>query len=422
MTTGKWENVRDASFRGVPFCLVDDEGSSGRRAIPRAYPKKEVGWTEDNGAVLGQQQIKAKVVGKNYLDQLNALLDALNVPGPGELVHPWFGMQTVQVGKVSHHLSNEEGDVAHVSFEVFEAGERLFPSATDNTGENVLTGIDAVNAALESGDWFGALDGLGDMVNTFLDDLESFVAGLPSIPDALNDWVDRVSRFKELVGVTVAYPGRLVRELTDLTQRISSIMSEPPVAIQVYEQLRSQWKSERASQVATRSQPSEVSAVPGSVADGVIGFAGSIASGYLGPSAALQKNISDFRQVVMLMTLTGQTKAMLSTTYTTSDTALRAGDALATELAAQAIFAVENNQRGLWRQLRDLRLAVITDTGVRAARLPEVVRITPATTTSAALLAWRETGDTENRDAIVARNRLRDPSFIVAGRSVEVIK
>ncbi|MBC6503376.1 multidrug DMT transporter [Citrobacter freundii] len=421
MAAGKWENVRDASFRGVPFCLVDDEGSSGRRAIPRAYPKKEVGWTEDNGAVLGQQQIKAKVVGKNYLDQLNALLDALNTPGPGELVHPWFGMQTVQVGKVSHHLSNEESDVAHVSFEVFEAGDRLFPSATDNTGENVLTGIDAVNAALESGDWFGALDGLGDMVDTFLDDLESFVVGLPSIPDALNDWTDRVSRFKDMAGVIIAYPGRLVGELTDLTQRIGSVMREPPLALQVYEQLRGQWSGDRALLVATRSQPGEVSAVPGSVADGIIGFAGSIASGFLSPSASLQKNIADFRQVVMLMTLTGQTKAMLSAVYTTSDTALRAGDALAGELSTQAIFAVENNQRGLWRQLRDLRLAVITDTRIRAARLPEILHVIPTTTTSAALLAWRETGDTENRDAIVARNRLRDPSFIVAGRSVEVI-
>lgn len=421
MTTGQWENVRDASFRGVPFCLVDGEGSSGRRAIPRAYPKKEVGWTEDNGAVLGQQQIKAKVVGKNYLDQLNALLDALNTPGPGELVHPWFGMQTVQVGKVSHHLSNEESDVAHVSFEVFEAGERLFPSATDNTGENVLTGIDAVSAALESGDWFGALDGLGDMVDTFLGDLESFVAGLPSIPDALNDWTDRVSRFKDMAGVIIAYPGRLVGELTDLTQRIGSVMREPPLALQVYEQLRGQWSGDRALLVATRSQPGEVATTPGSVADGVIGFAGSIASGFLSPSASLQKNIADFRQVVMLMTLTGQTKAMLSAVYTTSDTALRAGDALAGELSTQAIFAVENNQRGLWRQLRDLRLAVITDTRIRAARLPEILHVIPATTTSAALLAWRETGDTENRDAIVARNRLRDPSFIVAGRSVEVI-
>ncbi|HBK0748690.1 TPA: DNA circularization N-terminal domain-containing protein, partial [Escherichia coli] len=146
MTTskGKWDGLRDASFRGVPFFLVDTEGTGGRRAIPRAYPRRETAWTDDNGAVPGQQQINAKLLGSNFQADLNALLDALNTPGPGELIHPWFGIQTVQVGKVTHRLSTEEDGIAYVTFEVFEAGERLFPSAADNTQQEVLTGIDAV--------------------------------------------------------------------------------------------------------------------------------------------------------------------------------------------------------------------------------------------------------------------------------------
>lgn len=128
MATGEWESLREASFRNVTFFLVEDEGTSGRRAIPRAYPKKETGWTEDNGAVLTQQQINGKLLGKNFQKQLEALLRALNTAGPGELVHPWFGIQKVQVGKVSHRLSTEEGGIAYISFEVFEAGERLFPA------------------------------------------------------------------------------------------------------------------------------------------------------------------------------------------------------------------------------------------------------------------------------------------------------
>ncbi|EOL6864246.1 DNA circularization N-terminal domain-containing protein, partial [Escherichia coli] len=76
MTTGKgkWDGLRDASFRGVPFFLVDTEGTGGRRAIPRAYPRRETAWTDDNGAVPGQQQINAKLPGKNFQDDLNALL------------------------------------------------------------------------------------------------------------------------------------------------------------------------------------------------------------------------------------------------------------------------------------------------------------------------------------------------------------
>jgi len=70
----KWEDLRDASFRGAPFFFRDVEGTGGRRAIPPASPKKEVGWTEDHGAVLTQQQINAILHGSDYTDQLNRLL------------------------------------------------------------------------------------------------------------------------------------------------------------------------------------------------------------------------------------------------------------------------------------------------------------------------------------------------------------
>lgn len=230
MTTskGKWDGLRDASFRGVPFFLVDTEGTGGRRAIPRAYPRRETAWTDDNGAVPGQQQINAKLPGKNFQDDLNALLDALNTPGPGELIHPWFGIQTVQVGKVTHRLSTEEDGIAYVTFEVFEAGERLFPSAADNTQQEVLTGIDAVKAAIDDGDWFGALDGLGEMADSFLADMENLVANLPTLPAALNQWMDRLNHFKEMAGTIIATPGRLVSELSSFIDGVVDLVTAPP--------------------------------------------------------------------------------------------------------------------------------------------------------------------------------------------------
>ncbi|HCT9073791.1 TPA: DNA circularization N-terminal domain-containing protein, partial [Klebsiella pneumoniae] len=181
----KWEDLRDASFRGVPFFFRDVEGTGGRRAIPHSYPKKEVGWTEDHGAVLTQQQINAILLGSDYIDQMNRLLAALNTAGPGELVHPWFGVQKVQVGRVSHRLSTEEGGIAYVSFEVYEAGEQLFPSGTEDTSATTLSAADKVREALASGDYFAALDGVGSMVDTLLEDMEGFVTSLPTLPSAL---------------------------------------------------------------------------------------------------------------------------------------------------------------------------------------------------------------------------------------------
>ena len=66
-----FEERLTASFRGVEFLLEEADGESGRRAIPHAYPKKEIGYTEDNGKVLTQERITGRLVGDNYLDQLS---------------------------------------------------------------------------------------------------------------------------------------------------------------------------------------------------------------------------------------------------------------------------------------------------------------------------------------------------------------
>ncbi|WP_312654837.1 DNA circularization protein [Kluyvera ascorbata] len=422
MATGKWETLHEASFRNVPFYLADNEGTSGRRAIPRAYPKKEVGWTEDNGAVLTQQQINGKLIGKDYQKQLEALLTALNTAGPGELVHPWFGIQKVQVGKVSHKLSTEEGGIAYISFEVFEAGERLFPAPKEDTSQTALSAADSVTEALANGDYFAALDGLGEMTDTLLDDLQGLVMNLPTIPSALTDWVDRAGRFKDLAGIIIAKPGELVRQFSSLASSVRDIVSDPPWSLRVYDQLRSQWAGERAAQSATKSLPANMPVTVSSPANGVMGIAGSVPTTTITPSTAMQTNISDFRQMVIITSVVAQAEAVATMEFSTSDEAIQAGDKLAQQLAEQAVTAVENGQRELWRTLRDLRFAVVNDVRVRGAQLPDIRTLNTTVTTTAALLAWRETGNTENREAIVSRNRLRDPSFILPSTTIEVIE
>jgi prophage DNA circulation protein len=160
-----FEDRLTASFRGVAFLLENVDGKGGRRAIPHAYPKKESGWTEDNGAVLTNQKISGRVVGKDYLTQLRNLLTALNTSGPGELVHPWWGTQTVQVGEVTHRFDNNEDLTAVVEFEVFEAGKNLFPSASTDTAAKLHSA--ASSAADSNNSWFESLwdgDALDGMV------------------------------------------------------------------------------------------------------------------------------------------------------------------------------------------------------------------------------------------------------------------
>ncbi|MDA5496182.1 DNA circularization protein [Yersinia aleksiciae] len=416
MAKTQWEDLLPASFRGVSFFFVDVEGTGGRRAIPHAYPKKEVGWTEDHGAVLTEQQINAKLLGKDYKTQLNQLLAALNTQGPGELVHPWFGIQQVQVGKVTHKLTTEEGGIAYVSFEVYEAGEQLFPSQQEDTTATTLSGADAVKNALANGDYFAALDGLGSMVDTLLDDLQGFVANLPTLPNALNEWMDRLNRFKNLSGIIIASPGEMIRDITGLVSDMKDLVTEAPWALRVYDQLRDRWDGDRAARAATNSLANNVAVNADS------GTASSVTPASLVDiSDAMQANIDDFRAVVITSALVAQAETVATTTFETSQQATTIGDALAERLGEQANIAVESGQRELWRSLRDLRFAVVNDVRIRSVQLPELRRVSPTHSVPMMLLAWRETGDAEQRDALVIRNRLRYPAFILPSQIIEVV-
>ncbi|MBR7596954.1 multidrug DMT transporter, partial [Klebsiella oxytoca] len=115
----------------------------------------------------------------------------------------------------------------------------------------------------------------------------------------------------------------------------------------------------------------------------------------------------DFRRLVIISTLVAQAEAVATATFETGQDAQNTGDQLAERLGETAAEAVESGLRELWRSLRELRFAVVNDVRIRSIQLPELRRVTPARTVPVMLLAYRETGDAENRDELVTRNRLR---------------
>ncbi|STU51825.1 Mu-like prophage DNA circulation protein [Klebsiella pneumoniae] len=79
---------------------------------------------------------------------MNRLLAALNTAGPVNWCIRGSAFQKVQVGRVTHRLSTKEGGIAYISFEVYEAGEQLFPSGTEDTSATTLSAADKVKEAL----------------------------------------------------------------------------------------------------------------------------------------------------------------------------------------------------------------------------------------------------------------------------------
>jgi len=70
---------------------------AGRRTQVHEYPQRDKPWVEDLGRSAREIAFEAFVVGADYVDQANRLLSAIEEPGPGALIHPWFGTLTVSL-------------------------------------------------------------------------------------------------------------------------------------------------------------------------------------------------------------------------------------------------------------------------------------------------------------------------------------
>lgn len=460
-----FEERLTASIRGVEFLLNTVDGKGGRRAIPREYPKRESGWTEDNGAILTNEQITGKLVGNDYLAKLRTLLDALNKPGTGEMVHPWWGVRTVQVGEVSHRLDNEEDGVAYVTFTVWEAGKRLFPAAAIDTAATLGNAADAAQGATEQSfldSFLTGIDNMGPMVDTFLDDLDELTRGLPTLPDQFREWTDRLMRAKDSVGALLAYPGELAREVTGIVEDVKGVVTDPIRALSVYDQVSRRWEGMRAELAITGGLPTGIlsdaeagsaSSVPtidtpteqdAAMANGAA-FTALItrASAAAAASAIASANLGSDRDftaaqdgtVTIGQSLTGdQVNNPLSRPVVmdgvvgadrnlllTADDLEAMANKLAAILAELAMDAVEAGESDVWRSLRDLRLAVLNDSRERGTQLPRRRQLVLTATTPSALLAWQQYGDAEYRDRLVSNNNLRDPAFITHSTRVDVL-
>lgn len=127
------DELHPASFRGVPFHVESDSMPVGRRTQLHEYPQRDKPTVEDLGRVARETKLVAFVVGDDCYVLRDDLLLALDQPGPGELIHPWFGRMNVTATscKVTHE--RREGGVVRFDLSFIEEGEKGFPAGVPNT-------------------------------------------------------------------------------------------------------------------------------------------------------------------------------------------------------------------------------------------------------------------------------------------------
>ncbi|WP_418162862.1 DNA circularization protein [Pantoea vagans] len=219
------DNLQDASLRGIAFKVDSDEATFGRRVQVHEYPNRDKPWAEDLGRATRRFSVQAYLIGDDFFEQRNRLIEAIEKPGSCTLVHPYYGEMTVVVDdaiRVSH--SQSEGRMCRISFSFVESGELSFPTAGLATGQKLSDSVSFLDDAISSA--FGAF-------------------GMDGMPDFLQDGVlDEASGMFSTVTSAFQYVDSGVSAASRLLQGDLSVLLSPPSSgMSFVNRLQTMWRA-----------------------------------------------------------------------------------------------------------------------------------------------------------------------------------
>lgn len=419
-----------ATFRGVEFKTVDADLKVGRRTVLHEYPQRDVPYTEDLGRRARQFVVEAYVLGSDYVAQRDALIEALEAAGPGELVHPrWGTLQVAVLDAVSVKESPSQNGKASFSITFVEHGENKFPQPTANTVETVEATADAVDAAAEF-DFAQefSVDGPSVLsvqsIKNFAADLLDLVATVRRA-SSLQDLADTVGAIISVAGnlaALVRTPVVLVQHLRSLNARLLTGLRRPLWALA---ELQSVFASNVRTGATARSGSSRARSLANDTArrDLQRRLAVSNQARVLAVALAMGQQVA----------ASGATKRTTNTTSTTTaldstaaDGQLLATSAQATALRDTVLLQIDTELEGtdpgpaMARALTLLRAAVVRDVAQRAEHLARASTFTPQAVLPALVVAHRVYQDASRADELVVRNGVRHPAFVPA-KALEVL-
>lgn len=396
------EQLQPASFRGVPFHVDSESTPVGRRTQVHEYPMRNKPFVEDLGEQTRVIKFSAFVVGEDCFFLRDNLLHALNQPGPGTLIHPWYGQMYGTATDCSAGHAWNEGGVARFELLFVEGGEKGYPAGVPNTARQ----LEAENESL----------------------LDSAIARYKAAMALVNKARLSILALQNgLAGVQMA----IQQEISQITGLVSSVVTFADMVANFPDNLATMLKAQFSSMtgdfdrfsVSRRGASSKVESAQGIAALAApAGGAATVAAVTATRDLVRDVLIVDALRTVSAMpvvqapgtlpgvpTLEQQVAAPIQRAEVpATDDVLALRDAISAALwDAQLSAPYEHFERlESARKLVRAHLAEVARAGVR------LIEVTPKQTLPAVVLAYQQFGDASRADEIVTRNGVRHPGFL----------
>jgi len=401
------------SYRGVRFHVERSDTTGGRRWLIHEYPRRNKPKAEDMGRKAKEWRLQLFVAGDDYDRERDALLEALDAPGPATLVHPYLGSFSAVASDVKFSESTREGGTATFQVTFSEAGREAYPATTVDTQREVRKAADAFEEALaqDFADKWSVEGLLGWSLTAVERDLAAVVQG---VNEVVGDVADQVA-------AQIRAPMNMVGIVLGGYNRLRNAVMRPINALDLYSGNTILGKSndEGGGQVrltpGTPTRASRLLLATGTSGDSVTP-----------PVADTPERIQRAQNTMAARQLNGRA-ATLAAARLTAETdwpsrqeALEAGDNTLALIDRQ-MTTDEAITDAVYASLVDLRAKVSEDLRTRAVSLPGMTTHTPQATLPALVVAHSLYGDATRADEIVVRNGARHPGALRGGMELEVL-
>lgn len=428
------DRLQPASFRGVPFFVLNDDAEFGRRQVTHTAALVDVPTLEDLGRAADIFQVEGYLVGEDYDLELANLIKAIrDTAGEGRLVHPTYGEKSVGASGFRVRHDSKEGRMCRFTVTFGEAGELSQPTEATDAPNALAERADAIKEVSEQ-----------SFVDKFLSSgfpqyvRESATTTLTSLGDYLAEPTAFLSgAYNDASGVFTQVNGYAAGAIDFVSENVSAYTQSVGEFLGDISQL-----IDSPSSLASR-----ITGIIGGIR-GTFGLsAGSILSGLLsifprsssssqnviGGGSYVAPSVPTFttpsRQQVAInqeaiVEIVRQTVAAelgvvaVSQEYETLDDAIEVRDVVAEVIDSEAEVATSDP---VYQQLVLERAAVIQNIpSPDQSQARTVIYAAPAV--APALLIAQTLYDDANREQqIVTRNKVRHPGFITGGQVLEVL-
>ncbi len=420
------DDLLPASFRDVDGHVHDRSlrNKLGRRVAKHEYPLREGPPSVDDMGPVGEEfDIEFFYIGDDVKRWRNDMRIAVNTAGPGKLIHPRLGEMIVQAGAANwRYTGNKESVVItfyetedeNLTTQTADTGSDLIAAANGSLAAAIDVGGDILESALSEG---FSVEGITGTVTGATDTLRSINGRVDALLQPAQDAAQAINDFGNELGELISKPRAAIAAIAGLVSTVLGVGNNTAHAFDGYKNLGALWGSVNdAGPYPVTTGWDYQEPLPLTTPQRLREATQNRAVRDVVRVAALATTVKVLAESSQTVSITDNESSPFDSAdhaYAVRDEVLAQIDEIALQSSATSADQ--------YAQLMDLQAAVVAHIESHGNSLPRVNTIRFNNTLPALVVAHLVYGDATRVSDVVSRNNLRDPLFVDAGTSLEVL-